>query len=38
VKRTLEFVRYTDRFWRLIEEEVREGMGLELQEAAESRR
>jgi NitT/TauT family transport system ATP-binding protein len=38
VKRTLEFVRYTDRIWRLIEEEVREGMGLELQEAAESRR
>jgi len=38
VKRTLEFVRYTDRIWRLIEEEVREGMGRELEEAAEARR
>ena len=38
VKRTIEFVRYTDRIWRLIEEEVREGLGLELQEAAQARR
>ncbi|MDP3766723.1 MAG: ABC transporter ATP-binding protein, partial [Dehalococcoidia bacterium] len=38
VKRTLEFVRYTDRIWRLIEEEVREGMGRELEEAAQARR
>ena len=26
LKRTAEFVRFTDRIWRLIEEEVREGM------------
>jgi NitT/TauT family transport system ATP-binding protein len=34
MKRTPEFVRYTDRIWRLIEEEVRTGMGLELEAAA----
>ena len=38
VKRTIEFVRYTDRIWRLIEEEVREGLGQEIQEAARARR
>ena len=38
VKRTIEFVRYTDRIWRLIEEEVREGLGQELQDAARARR
>ena len=35
MKRTPEFVRYTDHIWRLIEEEVREAIGLEAQEAAE---
>lgn len=34
VKRTPEFVQYTDRIWRLIEEEVRESIGLEAEEAA----
>jgi len=34
VKRTPEFVQYTDRIWRLIEEEVRESVGLEVEEAA----
>jgi len=34
IKRTPEFVRYTDRIWRLIEEEVRESIGLEVREAA----
>jgi NitT/TauT family transport system ATP-binding protein len=34
MKRTPEFVRYTDHIWRLIEEEVRESIGLEAQEAA----
>jgi NitT/TauT family transport system ATP-binding protein len=29
IKRTPEFVRYTDLIWRAIEEEVREGMGQE---------
>ncbi len=38
VKRTAEFVRYTDRIWRLIEEEVRESMGREAAEAAAARR
>ena len=38
VKRTLPFVQYTDRIWRLIEEEVREGMGRELAEAAQAHR
>ena len=38
VKRTLEFVRYTDRIWRLIEEEVREGLGREIEEAAQAHR
>ena len=33
IKRTPEFVRYTDRIWRLIEEEVREGLGREVEEA-----
>jgi NitT/TauT family transport system ATP-binding protein len=33
IKRTAEFVRYTDRIWRLIEEEVRESMGREVEEA-----
>ena len=34
VKRTPEFVQYTDRIWQLIEEEVRQGIGLEAAEAA----
>jgi NitT/TauT family transport system ATP-binding protein len=34
LKRTAEFVKYTDHIWRLIEEEVREGIGLEAREAA----
>ena len=34
VKRTPEFVAYTDRIWRLIEQEVRESIGLEAREAA----
>jgi NitT/TauT family transport system ATP-binding protein len=34
LKRTPEFVKYTDHIWRLIEEEVREGIGLEAREAA----
>jgi len=34
VKRTAEFVAYTDHIWRLIEQEVREGIGLEAREAA----
>jgi len=38
VKRTIEFVRHADRIWRLIEEEVRESLGLELREAAKARR
>jgi NitT/TauT family transport system ATP-binding protein len=38
VKRTIEFVRHADRIWRLIEEEVRESLGLELREAAQARR
>ena len=38
IKRTPEFVRYTDRIWRLIEEEVRESMGREAAEAAAARR
>jgi NitT/TauT family transport system ATP-binding protein len=33
VKRTAQFVGYTDQIWRLIEEEVREGMGREAEEA-----
>ena len=33
IKRTPEFVRYTDRIWRLIEEEVRESLGREVEEA-----
>lgn len=32
VKRTAEFIRYADRIWRLIEEEVRESLGREIQE------
>lgn len=32
IKRTTEFVRYADRIWRLIEEEVRESLGREIQE------
>lgn len=38
IKRTAEFVRYTDRIWRLIEEEVRESMGREAEEAAAAHR
>jgi NitT/TauT family transport system ATP-binding protein len=34
VKRTPAFVQYTDRIWRLIEEEVRQGIGLEAAQAA----
>ena len=34
LKRTAEFVRYTDHIWRLIEQEVRDGIGLERQYAA----
>jgi NitT/TauT family transport system ATP-binding protein len=37
VKRTPEFVRYTDRIWRAIEEEVRESIGLEVQSLARNR-
>lgn len=33
IKRTLDFVRYADRIWRLIEEEVRESLGREVREA-----
>ena len=33
IKRTPEFVHYADRIWRLIEEEVRESLGREVQEA-----
>jgi NitT/TauT family transport system ATP-binding protein len=33
IKRTPEFVRYADRIWRLIEEEVRESLGREVREA-----
>jgi NitT/TauT family transport system ATP-binding protein len=34
LKRSPEFVAYTDRIWKLIEQEVRDGIGLEAQEAA----
>jgi NitT/TauT family transport system ATP-binding protein len=34
LKRSLEFVAYTDRIWKLIEQEVRDGIGLEAQKAA----
>jgi NitT/TauT family transport system ATP-binding protein len=34
VKRTPEFVAYTNHIWQLIEQEVREGIGLEAREAA----
>jgi NitT/TauT family transport system ATP-binding protein len=34
IKRSVEFARYTDRIWKLIEQEVREGIGLEAQQAA----
>jgi NitT/TauT family transport system ATP-binding protein len=34
LKRTPEFVTYTDHIWRLIEQEVRDGIGLEAREAA----
>jgi NitT/TauT family transport system ATP-binding protein len=34
LKRTVEFVAYTDRIWRLIEEEVRAGLKFEAQESA----
>jgi NitT/TauT family transport system ATP-binding protein len=34
LKRTPEFVRYTDHIWRLIEQEVRDGIGIEAREAA----
>src|SRR5262249_21699144 len=34
VKRTPEFVRYTNHIWQLIEQEVRDGIGLEAREAA----
>ena len=37
IKRTVEFVHYTDRIWRLIEEEVREGMRRERAEVASAR-
>ena len=37
VKRTPEFVHYTDRIWRLIEEEVRQSIGLEAAQAAARR-
>lgn len=33
IKRTPEFIHYTDRIWRLIEEEVRESLGREVQDA-----
>jgi NitT/TauT family transport system ATP-binding protein len=38
VKRSAEFARYTDRIWQLIEQEVRDGIGLEAQTAAALRR
>jgi len=38
LKRSVEFVRYTDHIWKLIEQEVRDGMGLEAQAAATIRR
>ena len=34
LKRSAEFVAYTDRIWKLIEQEVRDGIGLEAQQAA----
>ena len=34
IKRTVEFVHYTDLIWRLIEEEVREGIQRERMDAA----
>jgi NitT/TauT family transport system ATP-binding protein len=34
LKRSPEFVAYTDRIWKLIEQEVRDGIGLEAQQAA----
>ncbi len=34
IKRSPEFARYTDRIWRLIEHEVRDGIGQEAKEAA----
>ncbi len=37
IKRTPEFVRYTDRIWRAIEEEVRESIGLETKSLARAR-
>ena len=36
LKRTPEFVTYTDHIWRLIEQEVRDGIGLEAREAGEA--
>ena len=36
VKRTPEFVRYTDQIWRAIEEEVRESIGREARDIAAS--
>lgn len=38
IKRTPAFTEYCDEIWRLIEEEVRESMGLEIQQALESHR
>jgi NitT/TauT family transport system ATP-binding protein len=38
LKRSTEFVRYTDRIWKLIEQEVRDGIGLEAQAAATLRK
>ena len=37
LKRSPEFVRFTDHIWRLIEQEVRDGMGLEARAAAARR-
>src|SRR5437879_316961 len=37
VKRTPEFVRYTDLIWRMIEQEVRDSISLEVQETAARR-
>jgi hypothetical protein len=36
IKRTAEFVRYTDTIWRAIEEEVRESIGREAADIATS--
>jgi NitT/TauT family transport system ATP-binding protein len=36
IKRTAEFVRYTDQIWRAIEEEVRDSIGREAEDIAAS--